>query len=79
MTAIQQKVTIPADRRLNLELLVPEHIPVGSAEVLLVFSPAKEEASSLQRQLHDFAGCLAESKTFAGDSVALQRACRDEW
>lgn len=79
MNTIQQSITIPADRRISLEFVVPEHIPVGDAELLLVLSPAKQNITQIQKQLHNLAGCFAESKTFAGDPVELQKACRDEW
>ena len=77
MNTIQQTVTIPANRRLQLDVPLPETIPVGQAEVLVVVQPvqkAKEKASVRQ-----FAGCLAGSATFAGDPVTLQKAVRDEW
>jgi hypothetical protein len=44
MNAIQQTVQIPADRRLQLNVVLPDHIPVGKAEMLLVLSPVPEQA-----------------------------------
>lgn len=77
MNTIRQTVTITADRRLQLELALPSDIPVGEAELLIVLSPAQETTSA--KSLQDFAGCLAQSATFSGDPVHLQRALRDEW
>ena len=39
MNTIQQAVTIPADRRLQVDLLLPDSFPAGEAEMLLVLSP----------------------------------------
>ena len=77
MSTIQQTVTIPPNRRLQLDLPLPDSIPVGPAEMLVVLSPAQEgkPTTSILR----FAGCLANSETFAGDPVALQKALRDKW
>jgi hypothetical protein len=77
MNTIQQTVIIPADRRLRLDLALPDSIPAGQAEMLVVLSPSRTMKSG--KSLLRFAGCLAESKTFAGDPVAVQKALRDEW
>jgi len=44
MNAIQQTVQIPMDRRLQLDLTLPDNIPVGRAEMLVVISPLPEQA-----------------------------------
>ena len=44
MNAIQQTVQIPMDRRLQLDLTLPDDIPVGRAEMLVVISPMPEQA-----------------------------------
>ena len=77
MNTIQQTVTIPSNRRLQLDLPLPDSVPVGQAEMLVVLSPTQE--SRPPKSILRFAGCLANSKTFAGDPVALQKALRDEW
>ena len=77
MNTIQQTVTIPSNRRLQLDLPLPDNIPVGPAEMLLVLSPAQEDRPP--KSILDFVGCFADSATFAGDPVALQKAMRDEW
>ena len=43
MSTIQQTVTIPSNRRLQLDLPLPDSIPVGQAEMLVVLSPVQEE------------------------------------
>jgi hypothetical protein len=76
MNAIQQTVQIPADRRLRLDFTLPDHFPVGEAKVLVL---PPESSKSAYEFIKHLAGCLADSKTFAGDSVSIQRAMRDEW
>ncbi|MDL2317061.1 type II toxin-antitoxin system RelE/ParE family toxin [Desulfovibrio sp. OttesenSCG-928-A18] len=68
---------IPPDRRLRLDLSLPDSIPPGDAEVVVVLSPSRTVKS--KKSLLRFAGCLADSKTFAGDPLAVQKALRDEW
>lgn len=77
MNTIQQTVNIPSNRRLRLDISLPDDIPEGKAEVLLVFAPAQSPSSA--QSLSRFAGCLAHSETFAGDSVDIQKNLRNEW
>jgi hypothetical protein len=42
MNTIQQTVNIPADRRLCLDLTLPEDIPEGQAEMTVILSPTVE-------------------------------------
>jgi hypothetical protein len=77
MTTIQQTVEITEDRHLNLDLSIPEDVPVGTAEMTIVLAPAPK-GKTLGSVKH-LAGVWKDSKTFAGDSVALVRVMRDEW
>ena len=43
MNAIQQTVQIPANRRLQLDLTIPEDVPTGEAEIQVVFSPLRKD------------------------------------
>jgi hypothetical protein len=70
MNTFQQTITIPPNRRLQLDLPLPDNIPPGEAEVVVVLSPAR--AMKSKKSILRFAGCLAGSKTFAGDPVAVQ-------
>jgi hypothetical protein len=49
MNTIQQTVTIPENRQLLLNLTIPEDIPAGQAEVLVIFAPAAEVFPQKQR------------------------------
>lgn len=78
MNTIQQTVTIPADRRLQLDL--PDSIPVGQADMVLVLSPKQKNEVKTARSVLHMAGSLKNSKAFQGvDPVQLQKAMRDEW
>jgi len=77
MHTIQQTVTIPQNRRLQLDLQLPDSIPAGQAEMTVVLSPVR--AGKAYESIRHLAGCFADSATFAGDPVELQRAMRDEW
>lgn len=79
MNTIQQTLLIPSDRRLRLDLTLPDSVPTGMAEVLVVFSPVQELPPVAPSPLARFAGCLADSAAFAADPVEMQRAVRDEW
>lgn len=77
MTTMRKTVRIPSDRKLRLDLSVPEDVPPGDADVLVVFTVANRPQR--RKNLSGLAGSLAGSKTFAGDAVDLQREIRDEW
>jgi hypothetical protein len=77
MNTIQQTVTIPENRCLRLDVSLPDNIPSGRAEMLIVLSPVQKAVPA--QSLAHLAGCLADSKTFADDPVHLQKALRNEW
>ena len=77
MTTIQQIAHISDNHRLTLDLYVPEDIPAGEASVEVVISPIPQGKSF--ESVRHLAGVFANSKTFAGDPVEMQRALRDEW
>ncbi|MDR1317366.1 MAG: hypothetical protein LBK13_10895 [Spirochaetales bacterium] len=111
MITIQKTVDIPSDRRLHLDLELPEIVPSGRTSVVLVFPVPESPAAQTTVSTHDpqrsfsleelkkearqktaqrlanpemdsmkkYAGCLKGSKVFDGDSVAIQKAMRDEW
>jgi hypothetical protein len=77
MNTIQQTVTIPADRRLQVDL--PDSVPVGQ-EMVLVLTPKSDNETKTTQSILRFAGALKNSKAFRGvDPVQLQKAMRDEW
>ncbi len=77
MTTIQKTITILDDHRVNIELSLPESLPVGAADMIVTISPRRRRQP--QKSLKSLAGSLADSKGLAGDVVALVRQWRDEW
>jgi len=77
MNTFQTIVVIPSNRRLQLDLHLPDSVPVGQAEMLVVLSPVQENKAL--KSIRHLAGCLADSAAFAGDPVAIQKTMRDEW
>jgi hypothetical protein len=65
MMTIQRTVTIPADRRLYLEL--PEAVPSGKFDLRLVFTPAQ---ATRKRQPEDFAHLLRDSPKTVKEAIA---------
>ncbi len=76
MTLVQT-VAIPADRRLVLELTVPDDIPLGEAEIFVSMKPVTP--ATPQHTFENYIGALSGSAAFAGDTVQIQRTMRDEW
>ena len=77
MPTIHRTVEIPADRRLNLNLELPEELPPGQAELHLIIFPSP--SGTVPATLAGFAGCLKDDTGFSGDALEIQRKMRDEW
>lgn len=77
MTTIHKTIEVPADRRLNLSLELPDDLPAGQAELHVTILPSPNEPKSAA--LADFAGCLKNDPSFVGDALEIQKAMRDEW
>lgn len=80
MTTINKSVDIPADRRLQLDLLLPPDLPIGRAEISVTITPASETGDGPRpKPFEGLAGSLRDSGIFKGDSVDIQRKMRNEW
>lgn len=77
MTLVQT-VAIPANRKLVLELTVPDDIPLGKAEIFVSMKPVTPAATP-QHTFENYIGALSGSAAFVGDAVQIQRVMRDEW
>jgi hypothetical protein len=77
MTTIHKTVEIPANRRLDLSLELPDELQPGPAELYLEFLQPKVKTT--KATLAGFAGCLEADTAFAGDALEIQRKMRDEW
>ncbi|MDR1920234.1 MAG: hypothetical protein LBS31_00590 [Candidatus Adiutrix sp.] len=78
MTTLQKNIEISEDRRLRLDLTLPEGFPTGQAKVLVFISPDVE--TEPPASLPELAGSLKDSPNFAGDPMEIQRKIRsDVW
>jgi hypothetical protein len=76
MTTIHKTVEIPADRRLNLCLELPDDLPPGQAELHVEIFPSESKSGTLA----GFAGCLKDDPSFKGyTGLEIQKIMRDEW
>jgi hypothetical protein len=76
MTIIKKTIEIPADRRLKLDLELPDSLPPGKAELSLDITP---EPKPNGKAIMSHFGCLKGTTAFGEDSVEFQRKIRDEW
>jgi hypothetical protein len=77
MTVIQRTIRIPESYQIMLDL--PRDLPVGDTADIVVTVAQSQKEGVRRESILNLAGALSESKTFAGDSVALIREIRDEW
>ncbi len=78
MQTIKQRWTIPEDKQIRIKISLPESIPSGEADVLMVIVPQKKYSKGKQT-LMELAGSLKGSQNFSKDAVEIQRALRNEW
>ena len=78
MAVIQKTIKVPENHQIVVDL--PKDIPVGdTADIVVTITVAAAKKQPPRKSLLELAGALADSKTFAGDSVELIRKVRDEW
>ena len=73
MTTITKNIEIPQDRRLQLNLDLPDDLPIGRAELRLTITPELPD----RPRFEGLAGGLKEVDD--GEGLALQRQWREEW
>ncbi len=80
MTTITKSIEITASRHLHLDMDLPEHLPVGPAELRLTISPAARIAPDQTRKpFEGLFGALKNKNIYDAGGLELQRAWRDEW
>jgi sporulation-control protein spo0M len=77
MTTIEKTIEIPENRRVNLELDLPENIPAGVANIQVTVNSLQMKKVTW-KDLQKFQGCLKDFPIFEGDAVEIQRKMRDE-
>ncbi len=78
METIKQQLNIPANRRVKLDIILPDEIPVGAAELIMIVA-SRPVLQNGRRDIMNLAGCLRHSKALRGDPVSIQKGWRDEW
>lgn len=80
MTIICKIVEITEDRRLRLDMNLPDSLPTGQAELRLTINPLRPTpANPVHKPFEGLFGALKDNKSFDGDGTDLQRQWRDEW
>lgn len=80
MSTLMKNIIVPENR--HVTIVLPDDASAGDIAniVVTITKPETRPVEKKQiRSILDFAGIFANSKTFAGDSVALIREMRDEW
>ena len=78
METIRQQLNIPANRRVKLDIILPNEIPIGAAEMIMVVASYSRPQNN-RRAIMELAGCLRHAKALRGDPVSIQKGWRDEW
>jgi len=64
METIKTHVNIPDDRRLVIDLHIPDTIPTGSTDIVLVFQSHRQKKPRHSRILGDFKGKIRIADDF---------------
>jgi hypothetical protein len=75
MITIRQKIEIPENHTIHLEVKVPLEIPQGLAEIWVMVSPSI--FNSPTAEVLKYAGCL--QGVWEIDGLAIQEEIRNEW
>ena len=79
MSTMQTDVEITENRRLRIDMELPEHIPVGLAHVEISITPFSQKTTENPKSIMDFYGRFKGLNAFEGDGTEVQRRLRDEW
>jgi hypothetical protein len=73
MMTIEQTVEIPANRRLTLDLDVPEDLPLGLAKVEVTFTPAVPRPKKPTVTADDLCGIAMDSSLTVERFLSMKR------
>jgi hypothetical protein len=79
MPILQAEVEISEDRRLKIDLGLPEYLPAGRARVEIKIIPVSRKTISNPKSIMDFYGCFKGLNAFGAEGTDLQQKLRDEW
>jgi len=76
---MQTNVEITENRRLRIDMELPEHMPIGHANVEIKITPSSKKTPESPKSIMDFYGCFKGLNAFGGEGTEVQRRLRDEW
>jgi hypothetical protein len=79
MPILQTDVEISEDRRLRIDMGLPEALPVGAAHLEIKITHIAQKSLSNPRFIMDFYGCFKDLYAFNAEGIDVQRGLRDEW
>ena len=79
MPTMQTNVEITENRRLQIDMELPKHMPIGRAHVEIEITPCSQKTAESPKSLMDFYGCFKGLNAFGGEGTEVQRKLRDEW
>jgi hypothetical protein len=79
MPTLQTDVEISDDRRLRIDMGLPDDLPVGQAHVEIKITHVPQKSLSNSKSIMDFYGCFNDQHAFSAEGVEVQQGLRDEW
>ena len=79
MPTMQTSVEITENRRLRLDMELPDHMPVGRAHIEINITPSPQKTTENPKSIMSFYGCFKDLGAFEGEGTEVQRKLRDEW
>ena len=79
MPTMQTNLEITENRRLRIDMELPEHMPVGRAHIEIKITPFPQKTTETPKSIMDFYGCFKGLNAFGGEGTDVQRKMRDEW
>jgi hypothetical protein len=76
---LQQTISITKERRVHLDLLVPESIPIGEAEVKVIFISSKNTSTAKKKNTQSLCGMFADTGDTLDKFLARKRADKMEY
>jgi hypothetical protein len=76
---LQQTVSVTKDRRVHLDLLVPESIPIGEAEIRVIFISPKNLQTTKKENTQSLCGMFADTGDTLDKFLSRKRAEKMEY
>jgi hypothetical protein len=79
MPTLRTNIEISEDRRLRIDMGLPEDHPIGQAHVEIRITHIPQKSLSNPKSIMDFYGCFEGQYAFNAEGVEVQQGLRDEW